>query len=627
MKRNTINRRRHGRFRVGAWSPLLLLALSLILAACSSPDALLPETAPQATTAVATPSGTDGLTNNADQAITTSTAALTTVESPSEPAQPTDTPTATPIEVPTLAATQVPAPPQPSPGETAIGSEILFLRRGALLAYAVDTGQERQIASDVREFAATPNGRTLALVRNSGRTADLWLVARDGSDLRQVTRNERAESNPSWAPDGLTLVYASSTAERQSPPDWPRWATWCGTSEVRLLDVTSGVETTLAPGCDPAFSPDGRRIAFATPPLNTDPAGGTPGVANTIRLVNRQGENGWDFAIATGQNDDSGLLVYAPAWSPDGLQLAYQRFKGYMALTDINFTEMGGSYEGKGKLLNVGFGWLLPPVFAPDGRNLAVMEHNYSDARGFSGYDIWGTNVLRPGEQGEVVLPDGTRTTYATRVDSLARTTGAAWSPDASALVVALPPGWFADASTQEPVFSSTDPGDLWRWVPDPPPTERLVQNVDFASPLAWLPPLPQVEVSSQGYRLVYPADWQLTSTEFEELHAVAPDGLRMIHAALLPAAPADLTTLGVADTFPNYVGSNPEESEPITWPDGSIYRGFTGSTPDGTPVAGAMRAVKGAGDTTIVMLYRTTPQLWPLERAQAQDLLAASGR
>lgn len=418
---------------------------------------------------------------------------------------------ATPIPQPTMSAnttepvnTPRPAPPatatpsagneQPAPGNARIGSEILFLRAGVLTAYDVASGAERPIAKAVTEFAASRDGQLLALVRDiEGTPRDVWLVNRDGSELRQVTRTNQAESSLSWAPDGQTLLYAASEAAPARPLDWMSWATSCATSEVRLLNLANGTDTTLAPGCEPAFSQDGRRIAFATRPetdaLDQDSTA-TPNETNTIRLVNRQGQNGWSFATASGYGSASGMLVFAPAWSPDGTQLAYHRFMGYQALTDIYYTEMGGSFRGKGELLAVGAGWSAPPRFTPDSTKLVVVEYNFSDARGWGGYTMWSARVLLPGQVGEVTLPSGTVPTQAAVVDELNFATAAAWSPDGASLVVALPAGWTPDVPTTEPAFQNITPGELWRWVPGTAPAEQLTQEVDFASPVLWLPGL-----------------------------------------------------------------------------------------------------------------------------------------
>ncbi len=397
-------------------------------------------------------------------------------------------PSADAASIPAVLPTLEPESSQSLPNTAGTGNEILFLRQHNLIAYNLDTTSERVIARDVQEFTATPDGRLLAFTRITGPTTQVSVVARNGDELRQVTNNDRNVGHLSLAPDGQTLVYATSTVKTQRLTDWISWVAWCSNSDIRLLDIVSGNETIFEPGCDPSFAPDGQRIAFATPPGNIHLNNGEPGVANSIRLINRKGQNAWNFATATGSNDGSGRLVYAPVWSPDGNYVAYQRFLGYQALIDINYTEMGRSFEGRGELVSTGAGWLLPPQFAPDGTMLATVEHNFSDARGFSGYEAWRAQVVRLGEPDKVILPEGARPTIAAMVDRLPRVTGAAWSPDSKRLVVALPAGWQADISTDEPVFEHTDSGDLWLWTPGTAPDTRIVQTVDFASPLLWLP-------------------------------------------------------------------------------------------------------------------------------------------
>jgi Tol biopolymer transport system component len=283
-------------------------------------------------------------------------------------------------------------------------------------------------------------------------------------------------------------VYGSSTSEQPYVREWQGWSQWCAASEVHVLTLADQAEVALAAGCDPAVSPDGRRIAYASPPKTEEPGfqDEAPLIINSIRLINRQGQNGWDFAKALGAH--TGRVVYAPSWSPDGSQVVYQRFLGYQVLVDIGLSEIGGSFEGKGQLFNVGAGWLLPARFAPDGRSVAIVENNYSDARGFGGYDNWSVSVVTLAGSREVALPSETLTAVGQRVDLLQRGQSAAWAPDGSALAVGLPPGWRADLPPDEPVGAEEQPGEVWRWQPGGQPAERLFDGVDFASPLAWLP-------------------------------------------------------------------------------------------------------------------------------------------
>lgn len=603
------------------------VALAVVLMACASPA---PQTGPTATPAAeaptVAPTAAPEPTGVVAPAATTPPTAAPTGAATVPPAtvQPTAAPTAQPS-----APTQQPQPTQSAP-VAAFGSEVLFLRNGALIAFDLDSKQQRQIADGVRDFAATPDGGTLALVRGTGRNTEIWTVRRDGSALTQLTHNDRAEATPSWAPDGLALVFASAATDEPYVREWPGWSRWCAASEVHLLNLSDGAEQSFGAGCDPAFSPDGLRIAYAAPPRT--PEAGFPDkpplVTNSIRLINRMGQNGWDFARASGVDapaPNNGRLVYAPAWSPDSKQLVYHRFLGYQALVDINLSEIGGSLEGKGRLLAQGAGWLLPARFAPDGRMLAISENNYSDARGFGGYDNWSVELIRLEGTRAIALPSGSVQAIGQQVELLPRGQAVAWSPDGGALVVELPPGWRSDLPADEPVGADERPGEIWRWQPGKGPGERLLEGVDFASPLAWLLPTPQVAIGAGGYQLVYPAGWRIAEpTEFEERTAIAPDGLRLMSAA--PSQVSDPASATAEELFGFLVAEGGTYDRPIAWPDGSVYRAFTATDRQGRPIAGATRVVRAADGRTVVVLYVTTPERWPLERALAQALLARSG-
>jgi hypothetical protein len=475
---------------------LLATALAILLAACGGappPPAALPTSPPEAPTAppsptpISLPTALPSPTPESVQPRPTSLPEPTPLPSPS-PVPATVAPLPTPET-----ATASPLPPAPSrPSEGSFTGALIFLRDGSLWLF--DANGERLLVDQAYEFAPAAHGNLIAVVRETDQF-DIWIVSRDGSALRRITNDRDIESSLSWAPDGSALVFAAADASEPAPQLWPDWALWCGASQVSVIDLASGQRQTLARGCDPAVSPDGRRIAYSAPPTARDVgmAGGAPVFGNTVRLINRRGENAWNFARADGADapmPNTGMLVYGPAWSPDGASVTYHRYLGMQVEVDINLSEIGGSFEGKGRPFAEGAGWLLPVRFAPDGRRAAIIEHNYSDARGFGGYDAWSVQVVTLDGSRTVDLPQGPMTMIGGSAALLPRAASAAWSPDGTRLAVLLPPGWRPDVSLNEP-FDPTGaerPGEVWLWQPGAAPSVRLISNVDFASPLAWLP-------------------------------------------------------------------------------------------------------------------------------------------
>ena len=467
---------------------LLLSMVAALLAACGGNPAQPQTVSPQITL----PPAATTVQSEIPTALPEPTAAPQPTAAPAEP---------TAVPQPSSAPAEPTAAPQPSSAPAAGGAdELLFLRENGLIALDLGTRAERTIAANVIDFAPAPGGTTIALIRDLGKGSepdvsgiDLWLIGRDGSGLRQLTNDSYSliEATPAWAPDGQALAYAASGTSDAYARTWQEWSTWCAGSEVHVRVLSEAAPQSFGPGCDPAISPDGKRIAYATPPSTRAEGENAPNATNAIRLINRQGQNGWNFAVSTAPSappEKQGLLVYAPAWSPDGTKLTYQRFIGYRALVDLGMTEIGGSFEGKGQPLSDGAGWLLPAQFSPDGQQVAVVENNYGDARGFGGYDNWSVRVLQLGGTHDVALPDGSITAQGQPVGEVPRARAATWSPAGDKMALLLPPGWKAGLSPNEPYGHDDEPGEIWRWRPGGEPAEQLAKNIDPGSPLAWLP-------------------------------------------------------------------------------------------------------------------------------------------
>ena len=86
---------------------------------------------------------------------------------------------------------------------------------------------------------------------------ELYVMDRDGSNLRQATRLGGANFAPSWHPDGRRLMFASNFHD-------PKGRNF----DLYLVDVDgSGLErVTVNDTFDgfPMFSPDGKRLVFAS---------------------------------------------------------------------------------------------------------------------------------------------------------------------------------------------------------------------------------------------------------------------------------------------------------------------------------------------------------------------------
>jgi Tol biopolymer transport system component len=86
---------------------------------------------------------------------------------------------------------------------------------------------------------------------------EIFVMNRDGSNVRQVTNLEAASFAPYWYPDGRRIIFASNHYD----PKGREFEIWA-------IDVDGGhlERITSNPTFDgfPMFSPDGRKLVFAS---------------------------------------------------------------------------------------------------------------------------------------------------------------------------------------------------------------------------------------------------------------------------------------------------------------------------------------------------------------------------
>src|SRR5256885_2256842 len=95
--------------------------------------------------------------------------------------------------------------------------------------------------------------------RETRRPSHLYLVPLGGGTPRQLTTGDLSQSSPAWSPDGRTIAFEQDSTENQEIRD----DSWPALFLFSLADSTiRPLPTSVAQSSSPAWSPDGKTIAF-----------------------------------------------------------------------------------------------------------------------------------------------------------------------------------------------------------------------------------------------------------------------------------------------------------------------------------------------------------------------------
>jgi len=237
------------------------------------------------------------------------------------------------------------------------------------------------------------NGRILfASTRDDPAAFEIYSMNPDGTGVSRLTNSPGHDMSPAWSPDGKRVAFVSVRHD----PDGEIYVMNADGTGVSRLTYSAGVDGS------PAWSKDGKRIAFVS--MRGDPAG-------DIYIMNDDGTGVTPVTDFDGLDRD-------PAWSPDGKQIAFVSSRDALGAgtSDLYVLTLDGRQVDRLTVMAVN---VHDPSWAPGGKQLAFhFSFDPGDA------DILTTGVF-------VVSADGTLLSRLTDgPGDGGQESAPSWSPD-----------------------------------------------------------------------------------------------------------------------------------------------------------------------------------------------------
>jgi TolB protein len=224
----------------------------------------------------------------------------------------------------------------------------------------------------------SPDGRRVAFRRfvagAAGQRAQVFVVGADGRGLRNLsgascTASCLADEEPAWSPDGKRIAFVRSLGS--PPPARPRavgiFVMNADGTHVRQLTQRNGTFHTEDRA--PSWSPNGRQIAFMSANTTFRPPG-----ASTIYVINADGTHARSVRSLPHAWPGAG----APSWSPDGKRLLYSTYCWFgncgQPPVGAQLFTIGADGKTPRQLTRLA-GNALDPRWSPDGKKIVFVRN------------------------------------------------------------------------------------------------------------------------------------------------------------------------------------------------------------------------------------------------------------
>ncbi len=197
----------------------------------------------------------------------------------------------------------------------------------------------------------SPDGTRIAFQSDRDGNLEIYVMNADGSGQRNLTRHPAEDSHPKWSPDGGSIIF-DRPVDGDNDEIWEVSAD--GGEPRRLTDDPS--RDTYA-----SVSPDGTRVLWRRRFRDPRSEGGFGNSevfvmnrdgSNPVNLTNHPAYDGW------------------PAWSPDGRWIAFASDRERERVWHIYMMEVDGSSVRRVSPEDAEDGYFTKPIWSPDGTKI-----------------------------------------------------------------------------------------------------------------------------------------------------------------------------------------------------------------------------------------------------------------